>query len=159
MKKAKSMVAGWLMMKCPKCRTGSMFINESVFPLKDMMRMPERCHCCGQKMEPEPGFYYGTGYVSYGITVAMLVFNAVWWALFVGFSWDNNSLYWYLGISIGMMVVLQPWIMRISRVMYLAMFVKYDKNHPVLSKEEAEAIPELTQGYMPNEHKPMKQNS
>jgi len=145
--KSSNMIAAWAAMKCPRCRTGRMFINKSVFPLKDMMKMPVKCHCCGQHMEPEPGFYYGTGYVSYGVSCALLVFNAIWWALFIGFSWDDNSLYWYLAVTILMLVVLQPWIMRISRVMYLAMFVKYDKNHPVLDPSESEKIEILQEGY------------
>ena len=145
--------------KCPRCRKGDMFVEKNPWKLKSTMKMHKECPDCGQPLDIEVGFYYGTGYMSYGITVALLVFNAVWWAIFIGFSWDNNSLYWYLGVSIAMMLVLQPWIMRLSRVMYLAMFVKYDRDHPVLSREEADAIPELIQGYIPKEHKPVKQSA
>lgn len=74
------------------------------------------------------GFYYGTGYVSYGLSIAILVFNAIWFALLVGFSFKDNSMFWYVGISVVMLILLQPWLMRISRVIYLGMFVKYDKN-------------------------------
>ena len=112
-------------MKCPNCRKGNMFVHKSIFPLKDMLKMPERCAVCGQKMEIEVGFYYGTGYVSYGISVAISIFNIVWFALFVGFSWKDNSMFWYLGITIAMLLLLQPLIMRYSRVLYLYMFVKY----------------------------------
>jgi uncharacterized protein (DUF983 family) len=115
-------------MKCPNCRKGAMFINKSIFPLKEMMQMPKNCAVCGQKMELEIGFYYGTGYVSYGISVAIAVFNIVWYAILVGFSWKDNSVWWYLGITIVMLMLLQPWIMRLSRVLYLYMFVKYGSN-------------------------------
>ncbi len=93
--------------------------------MKDMLKMPERCPECGQKMELEVGFYYGTGYVSYGLSVAIAVFNIVWYSVLVGFSWQDNSVWWYLGITIVMLLLLQPLLMRISRVIYLYMFVKY----------------------------------
>lgn len=115
-------------MKCPNCRKGAMFCNKSIFPLKDMMQMPRNCPVCGQKMELEIGFYYGTGYVSYGLSVAVAVFNIVWYALLVGFSWKDNSVWWYLGITVGMLILLQPLLMRYSRVLYLYMFVKYGSN-------------------------------
>jgi uncharacterized protein (DUF983 family) len=114
-----------LKMKCPNCRKGNMYINKSIFPLKEMMNMPERFPVCGQKMEIEVGFYYGTGYVSYGLSVAIAVFNIVWYAVLVGFSWKDDSVWWYLGITVTMLIVLQPLLMRLSRVLYLYMFVKY----------------------------------
>lgn len=112
-------------MKCPNCRKGNMFLNKRIFPLGEMMKMPEQCPVCGQKMELEPGFYYGTGYVSYGLSVAIAVFNIVWFVTLVGFSWQDNSIWWYLGITIAMLLLLQPWLMRLSRVLYLYMFVRY----------------------------------
>jgi uncharacterized protein (DUF983 family) len=115
-------------MKCPNCRKGNMFINKSIFPMKEMMQMPKNCTVCGQKMELEIGFYYGTGYVSYGLSVAVAVFNIVWYALLVGFSWKDNSVWWYLGITVTMLIIIQPWMMRLSRVLYLYMFVKYGSN-------------------------------
>ena len=121
-------------MKCPNCRKGNMFTNKSIFPLGQLLKMPEHCPVCGQKMEIEIGFYYGTGYVSYGISVAVAVFNIVWFALFVGFSWKDNSMFWYLGITIAMLLILQPLIMRYSRVLYLYMFVKYGSSPYRISK-------------------------
>ena len=120
-----SLLSGILGMKCPNCRKGSMYKNKSIFPLKEMMHMPERCAVCGQKMELELGFYYGTGYVSYALSVGVAIFNAIWFAFLVGFSWKNNSIWWYLGITVGMLLLLQPLLMRYSRVLYLYMFVKY----------------------------------
>jgi hypothetical protein len=102
-----------------------MFINPSIFPLSQMLDMPERCAVCGQKMELEPGFYYGTGYVSYGLSVGMLAVYAVIFGLTVGFSYQDNSVYWFLATGILALVVLQPWLMRMSRVLYLYMFVRY----------------------------------
>ena len=124
-----------LRMKCPNCRLGGMFTQPHIFPLKTMMDMPERCSVCGQKMELEVGFYYGTGYVSYALTVALLgaCFVAYW--LTLGLSYKDNSIFYALGISVGLVILLQPWLMRISRVLYLWMFVKYGKGAAMKSEE------------------------
>ncbi len=116
-------------MRCPNCREGQMYTNKSVFPLGKMLEMPERCLVCDQKFEIEPGFWYGTGYVSYAISVGMIFCMAVIFALTVGFSWENNSVYVFIGIMIASMVVFQPWIMRYSRVLYLYVFVKYKRGN------------------------------
>lgn len=102
-----------------------MFTNPSIFPLSQLLDMPDRCSVCGQKMELEVGFYYGTGYVSYGLTVGILAIYAVVFALTIGFSYKDNSVYWFLGTGIVGLALLQPWLMRISRVLYLYMFVRY----------------------------------
>jgi hypothetical protein len=78
-------------------------------------------------MELEPGFYYGTGYVSYGLSVGLLGLYAVVFGLTVGFSYRDNSVYWFLVTGILALVLLQPWLMRMSRVLYLYMFVRYGK--------------------------------
>ena len=122
-----------LKMNCPNCRKGKMFINKNIFPLSHMLDMPEHCTVCGQKMEIEPGFYYGTGYVSYGLSVALFFFNLVWYWLIFGISYKDNSIFYYLIISIIIVLLLQPWIMRYSRVLYLYMFVKYGKGARVKS--------------------------
>jgi len=112
-------------MKCPSCREGKMYKQNGIFPLKTMLDMPEECPVCGQKMEPQVGFYFGTGYVSYALSVALFVFNLVWYWFFFGLSVMDNSIFYYLITSITIVIILQPYIMRISRVLYLYMFVRY----------------------------------
>ena len=53
-------------MKCPRCRRGPMFNNNNPWRLKKVFDMPKRCPECNQPYELEVGFWYGTGYVSYG---------------------------------------------------------------------------------------------
>jgi len=112
-----------------------MFRTPSIFPLKDLLSMPDRCEVCGQKMELEVGFYYGTGYVSYALSVALLgaVFVA-YWVLF-GLSYRDNSIFYALGSAVAIVLLLQPWLMRISRVLYLYMFVQYGKGSVMKSEE------------------------
>ncbi len=100
-----------------------------------LLDMPERCPVCGQKFELEVGFYYGTGYVSYGLSVALYVFNLVWYWLIFGLSFHDNSMITYFVTSTVIVVLLQPWLMRISRVLYLNMFVKYGKGTRLKSQQ------------------------
>jgi len=97
--------------------------------------MPDRCEVCGQKMELEVGFYYGTGYVSYALSVALLgaCFVAYW--VILGLSYKDNSIFYALGTAVTVVLLLQPWLMRISRVLYLYMFVKYGKGSTMKSEE------------------------
>jgi uncharacterized protein (DUF983 family) len=124
-----------LKMKCPNCRKGNMFTKKSIFPLRDLLIMPEECPVCGQKMELEVGFYYGTGYVSYALSVALFVFNFVWYYVFFGITYKDNSIFEYLITSISIIILAQPWLMRYSRVLYLYMFVKYGKGAALKTEE------------------------
>lgn len=120
-----------LKMKCPNCRKGSMFCTPGIFPLKDLLKMPDHCLVCGQKMELQMGFYFGTGYVSYGLTVALIAacFIAYW--VILGLSYLDNSIFYALGFSIVVALLMQPWLMRLSRVLYLYMFVDYGKGNKI----------------------------
>jgi uncharacterized protein (DUF983 family) len=129
------LIASIFRMKCPNCRKGDMFRSRSIFPLGKLLDMNDRCPVCGQKMELEVGFYYGTGYVSYGLTVALLAaFFVAYWLIF-GLSYLDNSIFYALGASVVLVLLLQPWLMRISRVLYLYMFVKYGKGATMKSEE------------------------
>lgn len=130
-----ALIPSILKMKCPNCREGQMFTNKGIFPLKDMMLMPERCLVCGQKMELEVGFYYGTGYVSYGLTVGIIGVLFVLYALIFGLSYKDDSIFYALGSSIVIVLLMQPWLMRISRVLYLYGFVKYGRGATMKSEE------------------------
>lgn len=96
--------------------------------------MPDNCAHCGQKMELEVGFYYGTGYVSYALTVFLLgVCFVAYWIIF-GLSYEDNSIFYALGASVGIILLLQAWLMRFSRVLYLYMFVRYGKGSIIGNK-------------------------
>lgn len=121
-----------LTMKCPRCRYGDMFIHKSAYrhlSLKNIFAMPEHCAECGQKFDIEPGFWYGTGYVSYAITVAISVATFIAWWVLIGISIKDNRVFWWLGINALLLVVLQPWIMRLSRVIYMRFFVSFDPDY------------------------------
>jgi uncharacterized protein (DUF983 family) len=114
--------------KCPHCREGNMFQDKGSFRLKSFMKMNKNCPVCEQKTEIEPGFYYGTGYVSYALTVAFSVSTFVAWWVLIGFSLHDNRFFWWLGTNAVLMLLLQPYFMRLSRAVWLSFFVKYDAN-------------------------------
>ena len=128
-----------LTMKCPRCRRGSMYKESNPykkFTLAHIFDMHDNCPVCGQKYDMEPGFWYGTAYVSYALTVAISAATFVAWLIFIGISTDDNRIFYWLGINAIVLVILQPWIMRLSRVIYIRFFVRYDENYELTTPKE-----------------------
>ncbi len=90
------------------------------------MMMHKECMVCGQATEIEVGFYYGTSYVSYVLTVAISVASLIAWWVIIGLSINDNRFFYWLGFNAGLLLVLQPWLMRLSRSLWISWFVKYD---------------------------------
>ncbi|MDP4131078.1 MAG: DUF983 domain-containing protein [Bacteroidota bacterium] len=123
------MVWSILTQKCPHCRRGAMFSNPNPWKLKEMTKMPQHCPVCGQLFELEIGFWYGTAYVSYLLTVVFSGLSFALWWLTLGFSLQDNRFFWWLSINGVLLLVLQPWFMRVSRALYLYFFVPYDEHY------------------------------
>lgn len=112
--------------KCPRCRRGDLFSNRNPYDLRKSLKMPETCPVCGQVFEIEVGFYYGTGFVSYALAVAVSVASFIAWKVIIGMSLDDNRLFWWLGVNAVLLVGLQPVLMRLSRAIWIYFFVRYD---------------------------------
>jgi uncharacterized protein (DUF983 family) len=128
-------------MKCPRCRRGPMFKDPNPYKkitLGHIFDMHKNCSVCGQKYELELGFWYGTAYVSYALTVAISATTFVAWLVLIGVSTEDNRIFWWLGLNAVALVVLQPWIMRLSRVIYMRFFVRYDEHYEVTKPKEFE---------------------
>lgn len=123
-----NLVLSVLQNKCPRCRRGKLFTESNPYRLGSFMKMNEHCPVCGQATEPETGFYFGTGYVSYALSIALSVATFVAWWVLIGFSLDDNRLFWWLGLNGVLLVLMQPLLMRVSRSIWLAFFVYYDEN-------------------------------
>ena len=91
--------------------------------------MPETCPECAQRYDLEQGFWYGTGYVSYALAVVVSIATFIAWLVLIGVSVDDSRIFWWLGLNILFLVLLQPWMMRISRVIYIRFFVRYDEEY------------------------------
>jgi transposase-like protein len=140
-----------LTFKCPRCRRGNMFSNKNAWNLRQTLKMPEKCPECGQPFVLEVGFWYGTGYVSYALTFIMSVVSFLAWWLFIGISTEDNRFFWWMGLNAAMLILLQPWIMRLSRVVYLYFFVRYDENY---KQSQVKAFDYQTKDYY-EEEKPV----
>lgn len=116
--------------KCPRCRQGKIFETDNAYALKGSryMKMNKECPVCGQVTELEVGFYYGTGYVSYALTVAFsLTTFFIWWIL-IGISFSDNRIFYWLAINSILLLIMQPLFMRLSRTIWLSWFVQYEPN-------------------------------
>ena len=100
------------------------------------MEMNKTCPVCGQPTEIEVGFYYGTSYVSYVLTVAISVSTLVAWYVIIGMSTSDNRFFYWLGFNAVFLVLLQPWLMRLSRSLWISWFVKYDANWQIHKPED-----------------------
>jgi len=123
-----SYILGVLGNKCPRCREGHIFESKNPYALKHhrFMKMHEKCPVCGQVTDLEVGFYYGTSYVSYAVTVAFSIATFIAWWVFIGISINDNRIFWWLGVNAVLLIILQPVFMRFSRTLWLSWFVKYD---------------------------------
>ncbi len=114
--------------RCPRCREGKLFKNPVSANIGRNNQMNEHCPVCGQPSEIEVGFYYGTGYVSYMLAVMVSGVTFVAWWLFIGFSFSDNRFAWWIGVNAVLLILLQPWLMRLSRSLWMSWFVRYDAN-------------------------------
>jgi len=88
--------------------------------------MNKHCPVCGQPTEIEVGFYYGTGYVSYILAIILSVTSLIAWWFIIGFSLNDNRFFYWIAFNAVLLIVLQPWLMRLSRSLWISWFVKYD---------------------------------
>lgn len=123
-----NLILSVLQSKCTRCRRGDMFQYKNPYNLKHTMKMYESCPVCGQPLDMEPGFYYGTNMISYVLAVLFSVLTFALWWLLIGFSLQDSRFFWWIGINAVLLVALQPPLMRISRTVWLAFFVRYSSN-------------------------------
>ena len=121
---AKNYQTALLLGKCPRCRTGDVFM----YPISRISKfnvMNKACPHCGVRLEPEPGFYQGAMYVGYGFTIAfLLIIGGLLYVL------GNPPDWVYITMTIGVMVLLAPLNYRYSRIVYLYFFggIKFNPN-------------------------------
>lgn len=126
--KKPNLILAILQNKCPRCRRGKLFKYGNPYNLKNFMKMNERCPACGQPLDMEPGFYYGTNMVSYGLAVIISVLSFAAWWLLIGFSLHDQRFFFWIAFNAVLLLALQPPLMRLSRTIWLAFFVGYSPN-------------------------------
>ena len=108
---------------CPKCQNESMYSDKNPLHLTKVLKMNEKCSHCGLKYQIEPSFFYGAMYVSYGLNVATGIA-----AFIVSFVFLKTTIEQSFLAIIITLIVLFPFVLRLSRNIYINMFVSYDPN-------------------------------
>ncbi|WP_299129835.1 DUF983 domain-containing protein [uncultured Winogradskyella sp.] len=107
---------------CPKCHHETMYANKNPYVLSDTLKINENCSHCNTKYRMEPSFFYGSMYVSYGVGIAFAVAAFVVSYLLLESSIDTA----FISIVITL-VVFFPLILRLSRNIWINLFMSYDK--------------------------------
>lgn len=109
--------------KCPKCHKGNFFKNNSAYKkLNEFDKMHDHCPVCNESYIRETGFYVGAMYASYGLTV---LYGLALFALLVVLL-KIDILFYLILFSVSLFILL-PWIYRKSRLIWINLFVKFDK--------------------------------
>ena len=111
------------MCKCPQCRDGDFFVNK--LSLNILKTTATRTHCptCNLKYMREPSFFYGAMYVGYGLSVALAIAFYIIGSLCFNLTMKESIIF----IAIGL-IALSPWSLRLSRVIWISLFIKYQKD-------------------------------
>ncbi|WP_411893626.1 DUF983 domain-containing protein [Winogradskyella sp. A2] len=107
---------------CPKCHQESMYVNSNPYALSETLKINDECSHCKTRYRMEPSFFYGSMYVSYGIGIAFAVT-----AFVISYDIFDSSLMTAFIAIIVTLVALIPVIMRLSRNIWINLFMKYDK--------------------------------
>lgn len=110
--------------KCPHCNKGDVFESKGLISYKNFSKMNKSCSECGEDFNREVGFYYGAMYVSYGVTVAYLIGMTSIFVWFTGW-FSLPGFFYFLFPS---MLLLFPIFYRISRLIWLNIFVNYESS-------------------------------
>ena len=96
--------------------------------------MHDRCPVCDQNYSPEPGFYYGSMFISYILSG----FYCLGFALLLVLVFD-----WSIGATFALMILTLligfVWTYRISRSIWIHINVRYDPRHAVPSRKKEDA--------------------
>lgn len=109
---------------CPVCQSESMYESSNPYNLSKATAMNERCSNCNTKYKIEPSFFYGAMYVSYGLGVAIAVA-----AFIISYSFLSLDKLTAFFVILGSLIVLMPINLRLSRNIWINMFMSYDKEN------------------------------
>nr|WP_321231646.1 DUF983 domain-containing protein [uncultured Psychroserpens sp.] len=107
---------------CPKCHQESMYQNKNPYILNDVLKINDHCSHCGTRYRLEPSFFYGSMYVSYGVGIAFAVI-----AFLISFLVLKTTLFTAFIVIVATMLLFGPIIMRLSRNIWINLFMSYDK--------------------------------
>lgn len=126
--KRPNLLVALLTMKCPSCRKTHVFVHKSIFPLGELVLLKDECEVCGQKMKSEKN---NGGGINYALTVLLFFLNLCWYWPIFGLSYKDDSVVHYLITSIIVVLLAQPYLMRLSRMIYLYLYVGFGNSRRV----------------------------
>ena len=110
--------------KCPRCNEGDFFYSHP-YHLKKFGLKHFNCEICHLKFEKEPGFFFGSMYVSYALGVGLFL---VWWVIQSIFFPEMKA-----GQMVLIMTVLQigiaPINLYVSKLTWLNLFVNFNEQY------------------------------
>ena len=109
--------------KCPRCHDGEFFEYKFTYNPSKITKLHDNCPKCNLKYMMEPSFFYGAMYVNYGITVSLSIATFVISTLLL-----NLTLLQCFAAITFILIVLAPFNMRLSRIIWINMFVSYNEN-------------------------------
>lgn len=115
--------------KCPVCHNEPMYEESNAYKLSSTLKMYDRCAHCDTKYMIEPSFFYGAMYVSYGVGIAFATTAFVITNLIFG----SSLVQAFLAIM-GTLLLTFPVTMRLSRNIWINLFMKYDKGKDAFAK-------------------------
>jgi uncharacterized protein (DUF983 family) len=110
-------------MTCPQCQESPMMVGNP-YRFSTMGEVKNKCEVCGLNLKPEPGFYYGAMYVSYGLGVA--IFVSIW----ASCTWffDNVGVWTQISLILIALIGLGPYLYALSKVIWANIFFSYKAN-------------------------------
>jgi len=108
---------------CPRCQGENMYESKNAFNIFTATKMKETCSNCGLRYMIEPAFFYGAMYVSYGVGIG---FGAI--AFVITKMFLETSLMTSFIAIVATLVIFYGIIMRISRNIWINIFVPYSPN-------------------------------
>jgi len=109
--------------KCPKCHIGRFWATNN--PFRNMLfstkNTCQTCENCSLSYELEPGFWYGSMYVSYAISVAVMV---IFWTL-TNLFYPLINVFNEILIVVLAITLISPINYHISRLIWINFFIKY----------------------------------
>ena len=116
-----------LELRCPRCHQGMLF-SYSALNVTKFAQMPTQCPVCGLAYEPEPGFYFGSMFITFGFNVATFLGLG----MLTYYLLDNPDTWVYVTIVTGATLLFTPLILRYSRALMLYLFggTRYDPQWP-----------------------------
>jgi uncharacterized protein (DUF983 family) len=109
--------------KCPRCHEGDFFKYTFTFNPSKITQLHDNCPKCNLRYMMEPSFFYGAMYVNYGITVALSVVTF----LIASLAFEAMLLQSFAAIIVTLLL-LTPLNLRLSRIIWINMFVNYETN-------------------------------